>query len=105
MEDEFVHGDGNAFQDFGRSNASVEQTRAILAAEIIRALDKRKLSTREAEKVTGVGHSEFSRIRNARLGRFTLDRMIAILEKLDEDIEVSVIFRPRRKTRQERLHV
>ena len=96
---ELVHGDGNAFQDFGRSNASVEQTRASLAAEIIRALDKRKLSTREAEKMTGVGHSQFSRIRNARLGRFTLDRMIAILEKLDGDIEVRVIYQPGRLRR------
>ena len=96
---ELVHGSGNAFQDFGRSNASVEQTRAILAAEIIRALDKRKLSTREAEKVTGVNHSEFSRIRNVRLDRFTLDRMTAILEKLDGDIEVRVIYQPGRLRR------
>jgi len=102
---ELVRGSGNVFQDFGRPNASVEQTRSILAAEIIRVLDKRELSTREAEKLTGVGHSEFSRIRNAKLGRFTLDRMIAILEKLDENIEVRVSFRPRRNTISERLHV
>jgi len=38
-------------------------------------------------------HSEFSRFRNARLERFTLDRMITILGKLDEDVEVNVIFR------------
>jgi predicted XRE-type DNA-binding protein len=107
MKDDFelAHGSGNAFKDFGRPNASVEQTRAILAAEIIRTLDEQKLSTREAEKLTGVGHSEFSRIRNARLGRFTLDRMIAILEKLDEDVEVSVIFRPRRNIMQAGVHV
>ena len=107
MKDDFelVRGSGNAFQDFGRPNANVEQTRAILATEIIRSLDKQKLSTREAEKLTGIGHSEFSRIRNARLGRFTLDRMIAILEKLDENIEISIVFRPRRNLMQERLHV
>ena len=40
---------------------------------------------------------EFSRIRNTQLGRFTLDRMIAILGKLDEDIEVSVTFRARKR--------
>jgi predicted XRE-type DNA-binding protein len=107
MKDDFerVHGSGNAFKDFGRPNASVEQALAILAAEIIRTLDEQKLSTREAEKLTGVGHSEFSRIRNARLGRFTLDRMIAILEKLDEDVEVSVIFRPRRNIMQAGVQV
>jgi predicted XRE-type DNA-binding protein len=55
------------------------QARAIIAAKIITILDDRKLSTRDAEKQTGVSHSEFSRLRNAQLRRFTLDRMIAIL--------------------------
>ena len=83
--------------------SGVEQARAILAAEIIRTLDERGLSTREAEILTGVAHSEFSRIRNARLERFTLDRMIAILGKLDEDVEITVTFRPRSHLVQEGL--
>lgn len=102
---ELVRGSGNVFRDFGRVNASVEQARAILAAEIIRTLDKNGLSTREAEKLTGVAHSEFSRIRNARLERFTLDRMIAILGKLDEDVEVNVTFRPRPRVAMDEFHV
>lgn len=92
---ELIRGSGNVFHDFGRANAGLEQVRALLATEIIRTLDERSLSTREAERLTGISHSEFSRIRNAKLGRFTLDRMIAILGKLDEDVEVSVTFRPR----------
>lgn len=102
---DLVRGSGNVFQDFGRPNASVEQTRSILAAEIIRALDKQGLSTREAEKLTGVGHSEFSRIRNARLSRFTLDRMITILEKLDGNIEVGLTFRSRSNKMRDGLHI
>ncbi|MGO9016656.1 MAG: helix-turn-helix domain-containing protein [Dissulfurispiraceae bacterium] len=97
MKDDFklIRGSGNVFRDFGHSDAIVEQARAILAAKIIRTLDKRGLSTREAEKATGVSHSEFSRIRNAQLRRFTLDRMIVILGKLDKDIEVRVTFKSR----------
>jgi len=93
---ERVRGSGNVYRDFGRPNADLDQARAITAAKIIRIIDERKLSTRDAEKLTGVSYSEFSRIRNTRLGRFTLDRMIAILGKLDEDIEVSVTFRARK---------
>ena len=92
---ELIHGSGNVFRDFGRPNAGLEQARALVAAQIIGILDDRRLSTREAEKMTGVDHSEFSRIRNAQLQRFTLDRMITILGKLGEDIEVNVTFRPR----------
>lgn len=101
---ELIRGSGNVFRDFGRPNAAVEQARAILAAKIISTLDERGLSTREAEKLTGVSHSEFSRIRNARLERFTLDRMIAILGKLDEDVEVSVAFQHRRSSLQDEHH-
>ena len=93
---ELVRGSGNVYRDFGRPNAGLEQARAITAAKIIRVLDERKLSTRDAEKLTGISHSEFSRIRNPQLGRFTLDRMIAILGKLDEDVEVSLTFNVRK---------
>ena len=101
---ELIRGSGNVFRDFGRANAGLEQARAILAAKIIRTLDERGLSTREAEMLTGVAHSEFSRIRNAKLERFTLDRMITILGKLDEDVEVNVTFRPRHPASQDGLH-
>ncbi|HXL13397.1 MAG TPA: helix-turn-helix transcriptional regulator [Bradyrhizobium sp.] len=93
---ELVRGSGNVYRDFGRPNAGLEQARAIVAARIIRVLDERKLSARDAEKLTGVSYSEFSRIRNTRLSRFTLDRMIAILGKLDKDLEVSVSFKARK---------
>ena len=92
---ELIHGSGNVYRDFGRPNAGLEQARAIIAAKIIGILDDRKLSTREAEKLTGVSHSEFSRIRNTQLRRFTLDRMITILGKLDQDVDVQITVRPR----------
>src|SRR3977135_4259191 len=69
---ELVRGSGNVYRDFGRPNAGLEQARAVTAAKIIRIIDQRKLSTRDAEKLTGVSYSEFSRIRNTQLGRFTL---------------------------------
>ena len=93
---ELVRGSGNVYRDFDRPNAGLEQARAIVAAKIIGILDDRKLSTRDAEKQTGGSHSEFSRIRNAQLRRFTLDRMITILGKLDEEVEVNVTFLSRR---------
>jgi len=92
---EIIRGSGNIFRDFGHTNADLEHARAILAKEIIQELDGRGLSTRDAEKLTGVAHSEFSRIRNAKLSRFTLDRMITIFGKLAKDVEVNVSVRPR----------
>lgn len=50
---QLIHGSGNVFTDFGHRNAGREQARAITAAQIIHILDERKLSTRDAEKLTG----------------------------------------------------
>ena len=96
---ELVRASGNIYRDFGRPDAGLEQARAITAAKFIRVLDERKLSTPDAEKLTGISHSEFSRIRNAQLRRFTLDRMISILGMLDDEVEVFVTFKPRRHAR------
>jgi predicted XRE-type DNA-binding protein len=92
---ELVRGSGNVFRDFDVPNADLEQARAILAAKIIGVLDGRKLSVRAAEKLTGIAASEFSRIRSVKLSRFTLDRMITILGKLDQDMEVTIDVKPR----------
>jgi predicted XRE-type DNA-binding protein len=91
---ELVHGSGNVFRDFGYANADVERLKAILAAEIIKAFDRKKLTVRAAHTQTGIAAADFSRIRNADLGRFTLDRLFTILNRLGTRVEVQVNLRP-----------
>ena len=91
---ELVRGSGNIYHDFEHPEANVRQTKAILAAQIIGILDQRELSTRAAETLTGVKYVEFSRIRNAHLKNFTIDRLITILGALDSTLEVTVSFAP-----------
>jgi predicted XRE-type DNA-binding protein len=97
MSDDFelIHGSGNVFRDFGYADADLRQAKCILAAEIMKILDERQWSTRRAEQATGVSHADFARIRNANLGRFTLDRLMAILGKLGQEVELAVSVRPR----------
>jgi len=92
---EIVRGSGNVFRDFGYPDADVRQAKALLAAQIIKILDAEELSTRQAEGKTGVAHSEFVRIRNVNLGRFTIDRLVAILGRLGQEVEFSFTVHPR----------
>jgi predicted XRE-type DNA-binding protein len=85
-----VKGSGNVFRDFNHPNADVEQLKCILAAKIIGILDDRELSVRKAEERTGVKASEFSRIRNAHLERFTVDRLMIIINRLNCRVDVKV---------------
>ncbi len=91
---EVVRGRGKVFRDMGYKNADAEQFKAILAAEIIKAIDRERLTVRAAHKRTGIAAADFSRIRNADLGRFTVDRLMAIINRLGSRVEVKVRVRP-----------
>jgi hypothetical protein len=87
---ELVRGSGNVFRGLRHKNADVEQFKALLAAEIIRALDRDQLSVRAAHGRTGFAAADFSRIRNAELGRFTVDRLMSIMNRLGSRVEVKI---------------
>ena len=94
---EVIHGSGNVFRDFGYENADALQFKALLASKIIKTLDREGLTVRQAQERTGIAAADFSRIRNADLKRFTLDRMISIVNKLGFQIEISHEFKPMTK--------
>jgi predicted XRE-type DNA-binding protein len=87
---EVVRGSGNVFRDLGHKNADAEQFKAILAAEIIKVLDREHLTVRAAHDCTGIAAADFSRIRNADLGRFTIDRLMSIINRLGAQVEVKL---------------
>ena len=87
---EIVRGSGNVFRDLGRESADALQFKAILAAEIIKALDKDQLTVRAAHDRTGIAAADFSRIRTADLGRFTVDRLMSVLNRLGSRVEVKI---------------
>ena len=89
-----VRGSANVFADFGHPNAATEQIKAHLAAEIIRVMTVRELTAAAAAAITGIAASDFSRIRNVKLDRFTIDRLITVLEGLDHKLRVSVTVKP-----------
>ena len=87
---ELVRGSGNVFADLGRPEADVDQLKAILAAEIIKTLDRMKLTTRAAQEKTRFAAADFSRVRNADLARFTVDRLMGMLNRLGSRVEVKI---------------
>lgn len=91
---EVVRGSGNVFRDFGDPNADIKQMKAILAAKIIGILEDEGWSVRQAAKRTGMDHADFSRIRNADLTRFTIDRLMKVLNRLHHRVEVEVSILP-----------
>jgi predicted XRE-type DNA-binding protein len=87
---EVVRGSGNVFRDLGYKTADGAQLKALLAAEIIKALDRQGLTVRAAQRQTGIAAADLSRIRNADLRRFTIDRLISIVNRLGSRLDIKV---------------
>ena len=91
---EVIRGSGNVYRDLGHDDADVKQFKALLAAEIIKTLDRDGLTVRAAHARTGIAAADFSRIRNADLSRFTLDRLVGIINRLGARVEVKLKVKP-----------
>lgn len=69
---------------------SADVIKSELAARIVGLLDQRALTVRAAGVLTATAAADLSRIRQGKLDRFTVDRLIAILTRLDRSLEVSL---------------
>jgi predicted XRE-type DNA-binding protein len=89
-DENLILGSGNVFSDLGFSDAPLMRLKAYVSNEIIRALDQRKETVRSAGMRIGVTAADLSRIRNADLDRFTLDRLVRIAERLGCHVEIRI---------------
>ncbi len=87
---ELVHGSHNVFRDLGMPDADVLLAKALLAAEIIKVMDREGLTVRAAHARTGIAAADFSRIRQADLKRFTVDRLMTALNRLGSQVEFKI---------------
>lgn len=90
-----IEGSGNVFRDLDDPHADLKQAKAILAARIIAVLNDRGLSVGRAASQTAFVAADFSRIRNADLRRFTLDRLMKMLAALDNRVRVTILVEPK----------
>ena len=85
-----IRGSGNVYRDFNVVDADVRQLKAILAAEIIKTLDRDGLSVRKAQGLTGIDAGDFSRVRNADFRRISVERLMTMINGLGSRVEVKV---------------
>lgn len=82
-------------RDHGARDVAANRIKIGLAQQIIRVLDERALTVRSAAELTGTSAADFSRIRQTKLARFTVDRLLNILNRLGQEVEFAVSVRPR----------
>ena len=82
---------GNVFADLGLENADELHAKSKLAVQIIKIIKARKFTQTEAAKILGTNQSQLSLLKSGDcLERFTFDRLMSWLTKLDQNITVTV---------------
>ncbi len=87
---EFVEGSENVFADLGLPNGDELYLRASLGTEIVKIIRKKGYSQKEAAKILGIKQPEVSALLNAKFQRFSQEKLISFLNKLDYKITIQV---------------
>ncbi|MER9455583.1 helix-turn-helix transcriptional regulator [Mesorhizobium sp. M0478] len=92
---------GNVFADLGFDNPEEELLKAKLAREIRAIIKRRRLTQAKSAELLGVKQPDVSAIVTGRTGKFSIDRLVRCLDRLDYKVDVVVRHKPRRSTRAE----
>lgn len=80
----------NIFADLGFERPEEEAAKVDLAYEIASILKARKLTQVKAASLLQISQADVSKLMNVRPHGFSLDRLIAILTRLERDVEIRV---------------
>lgn len=81
---------GNVFADIGLPNPGLALAKANLAHRIAELIKQRKSTPTQAAEVLGLTQPKVSDLLRGQLQGFTLDRLLKLLNKLGQDVEISV---------------
>ena len=81
---ECEEGSGNVFADLGLSDAYELLSRAKLGFHVYELLKDRQLKQREIAAFVGVKQPEVSHLMNGHFSRFTTDKLLGFLKRLDQ---------------------
>ena len=83
-------GSGNVFADLELENADELQTRARLTHRIFSIIKERRLKQKEAAQILGLKQPDVSALMNGRFADFSVDRLLNLLVRLNQDVEIVI---------------
>ncbi len=93
--DEITRGSGNVFADLGFPDAEERQTKLRLAYALNTVMDAKRLTQAAAAARLGLNQPKVSALRNYKLDGFSVERLMTLLNALDQDIEIVIRKKPR----------
>jgi len=87
---EFKEGSGNVFADLGLKDADHLLARAQIGYHVFKILRDEKLKQREIAAVLGIAQPDVSHLMNGHFSRFTTDKLLDFLRRLDRKVTIKV---------------
>ena len=88
-------GSDNVFADLGFPDAEERQTKLRLAYALNTILDEQHLAQAAAAARLGLNQPKVSALRNYKLEGFSVERLMTLLNALDQDVEIVIRAKPR----------
>jgi predicted XRE-type DNA-binding protein len=87
---EFEEGSGNVFSDLGLKDADQLLARAQIGFHVFKILGDKKLKQREIASILGIAQPDVSHLLNGHFSRFTTDKLLDFLKRLDWKVTIEV---------------
>ena len=81
---------GNVFVDLGIENADEYMAKSELAAEILRIVQRRRLTQAEAAKLLGIRQPKVSDLLRGRLDGFSTERLLRFITRLGYNVQIKL---------------
>jgi predicted XRE-type DNA-binding protein len=86
----FEEGSGNVFADLGLKDADQLLTRAQIGYHVFKILKAEKLKQREIAGILGIAQPDVSHLMNGHFSRFTTDKLLDFLKRLNRKVTIEV---------------
>ncbi len=87
---EYEEGSGNVFADLGLEDADELFTRSRLGFHVHQILTERQLKQREIATLLGIKQPEVSHLMNGHFSRFTADKLLGYLKRLEQKVTIRI---------------
>jgi predicted XRE-type DNA-binding protein len=86
----FEEGSGNVFADLGLGGADQLLVRSQIGFHVFKIVEDKKLKQREIAGVLGIAQPDVSHLMNGHFSRFTTDKLLDFLKRLDQKVTIEV---------------
>ena len=87
---EFEEGSGNVFADLGLDDSDELFARAKIGFHVYLILKERHLAQREIASLLGIKQPEVSHLMSGHFSRFTTDKLLEFLKRLDRKVTIRI---------------